>query len=182
MAIPGINLQSWLNDRLPEMLWSALLIAALGRERALEKFRAIAALIPQLPAGKRLVQPTLSSLAALEEGTLHRFLSKICSDDETKDALRPLLHFDDLPAKEYWAKAIDQSPAIRDWESLQAAVLPVLDHQSQEATDCRWLRVLFQTLSGQPLKTEIFKSRRWNSFSTRLSGTTAEPAETISST
>ncbi|HEV2221724.1 MAG TPA: DUF5677 domain-containing protein [Candidatus Acidoferrales bacterium] len=149
MAIPGIALQSWLNDRLPEMLWSALLISVFGRDRALLRFRAIAALIPELPPEKRIVQPTLSSLAALEEGMLHKFLSKICSDGETKDALRPLLHFDDLPAKAHWARVIDQSPAIKDWEYLQAAVLPVLDHQSQEATDCRWLRVLFQTLSGQ---------------------------------
>ena len=149
MAIPGIALQSWLNDRLPGMLWSALLISALGRDRALERFRQIAALIPQLPADKRIVQPTLSSLAELEEGMLHRFLSKICPDIETKDALRPLLLFDDLPAKEHWARTIGQAPATKDWECLQAAVLPVLDHQSQEATDCRWLKVLFQILSGQ---------------------------------
>src|SRR5690349_13872343 len=77
MAIPGIALQSWLSDRLPEMLWSALLISSFGRDRALEKFRAIAALIPELAPEKRIVQPTLSSLAALEEGTLHKFLSRI---------------------------------------------------------------------------------------------------------
>lgn len=149
MAIPGIALQSWLNDRLPGMLWAALLILALGRDRALERFRQVASLIPQLPAKKRTVKPTLSGLAELEDEILHKFLSAICPDGESKDALRPLLLFDDLPAKEHWARTLGQSPAANDWEHLQSAVLLVLDHQSQEATDCRWLKVLFQILSGQ---------------------------------
>src|SRR6266404_3454060 len=63
MAIPGVALQSWMNDRLPEMLWSALLISRLGRTRSLECFRRVAALVPNLPMEKRTVQPTLSGLA-----------------------------------------------------------------------------------------------------------------------
>jgi hypothetical protein len=148
MTIPGIALQSWTDDRLPEMLWSALLISRLGRERALEQFRKVAALIPELPVEKRIVQPTLSGLASLEEGILGELLTTICADTETNNALRPILLFDDLPAKEQWAMSIGQTPTTDDWEYLKSAVLQVLDHQSQEATDCRWLRVLFQILSG----------------------------------
>src|ERR1700722_2964042 len=66
MAVPGITLQSWVNDRLPEMLWAALLITALGRERALEKFRKIANFSAQARFKKRVEDPTLSALAGLE--------------------------------------------------------------------------------------------------------------------
>jgi hypothetical protein len=149
MAIPGIALKSWVNDRLPEMLWSALLISRMGRERALECFRKVAALVPELPAEERTVQPTLSGFAALEEGILREFLSAICADAENKNALRPLLLFDDLPAKQEWATAIGLAPISEDWQSLKPAVIAILDHQSQEATDCRWLRVLFHALSGK---------------------------------
>jgi hypothetical protein len=149
MAIPGITLQSWVNDRLPEMLWSALLISRLGRERALESFRNVAALVPKLPIKKRTVQPTLSGLATVEEEILRDLLSAICSDTDSKVALRPMLLMDDLPAREQWAGSIGQTPQVEDWESLKVSVLAVLDHQSQEATDCRWLRVLFQVLSGK---------------------------------
>ena len=121
MAIPGIALQSWVNDRLPEMLWSALLISRLGRERALGKFRKVAALVPELPVEKRTVQPTLSSLASLEEGILREFLTTICADTETNNALRPILLFDDLPAKKQWATSIGQAPTTDDWEFLNAA-------------------------------------------------------------
>jgi hypothetical protein len=148
MTIPGIALRSWIDDRLPEMLWSALLISRLGRERALEQFRKAAALIPRLPFEKRLVEPTLSGLASLDEGTLRELLTTICADTETNNALRPILLFDDLPAKAQWLSSIGQAPTKDDWEHLKLAVLLVLDHQSQEATDCRWLRVLFRIRSG----------------------------------
>jgi hypothetical protein len=149
MAIPGITLQSWTDDRLPEMLWSALLISQLGRDRAIEHLKKVAALIPKLPVEKRVVQPTLSGLASLEEGMLLEFLTAICPDAETRNALRPILLFDGLPAKEQWVESIHEKPTIDDWENLKSAVLLVLDHQSQEATDCRWLRVLFQVLCGR---------------------------------
>lgn len=143
MAIPGVKLQSWASDRLPEMLWCGLLISRLGRERALEAFRQAAAVIPKLPPEKRTVQPTLSGLAAVELNIVGEFLRAICADAEAKSALRPLLLFDDLPAKELWSAAIGELPTSADWDSLKAAVLPLLNHQSQEATDCRWLRVCF---------------------------------------
>src|SRR5260370_25932813 len=148
MAVSGITLQSWVNDRMPEMLWSALLISQLGRERALTKFREVAALVPKLPKEKRTVQPTLSGLASLQSEVRQQFLSTICSDTETKNALRPLLLFNDLPARQEWANAMDEVTTAKDWAPLKGAVLQVLNHQSQEATDCRWLKVLFQILSG----------------------------------
>jgi hypothetical protein len=148
MAIPGISLQSWVNDRMPEMLWSALLISHLGRERALAKFREIAGLVPNLPEEKRAVQPTLSGLASLQLEMRQQFLSAICSDTDSKNAVRPLLLFEDLPARQDWANAIGEATTAEDWAPLETAVLQVLNHQSQEATDCRWLKVLFQILSG----------------------------------
>jgi hypothetical protein len=148
MAIPGINLQSWVNDRLPEMLWAALLISRLGREPALSKFRTLASLIPKLPIAEQKVEPTLTGLGRLEPDLLLRFLRNICSDNKAKDALRPLLLFEGLPAKSAWTATIGQVPTHADWNNVKDAVLITLNHQSQEATDCRWVRVLFRVLSG----------------------------------
>jgi hypothetical protein len=102
MAVPGMTLVSWMNDRMPEMLWAALVIHQLGRERALARFRNVAKLVQPLPEESRSVHPTLSGLASLAPGLLRRFLSAICSDSETKKALRPLLLFDALPARSEW--------------------------------------------------------------------------------
>ena len=112
MAIPQISLQSWANDRLPEMLWSALLISRLGRGRALECFRKVAGLIRKLPVREQPLQPTLSGLASLEEETLREFLIAICAGAEINNALRPMLLFDDLPAKKQWTTSIGQPPQL----------------------------------------------------------------------
>jgi len=57
LTIPGLHLSSWINDRLPEMLWSSLLISQLGRNRALDVFRRTAQLVAKLPKAKRVVYP-----------------------------------------------------------------------------------------------------------------------------
>jgi Family of unknown function (DUF5677) len=149
MAGTNVSLQSWVNDRLPEMLWAALLISRLGRTRALRKFRQAADILPGLPLEKRNVHPTQSGLASLEPELLKLFLATICSDKRTRTALRPLLLFDNLPARAAWAIEIGIPAEAEDWNLVKTAILQALDHQSQEATDCRWLRVLFQLLSGK---------------------------------
>jgi hypothetical protein len=126
MTIPGLKFSSWINDRLPEMLWCALLISHLGRDRALDVFREVAALIPRLPPTKRTVQPTLSWFGSLEPDVCDKFLSTICPDIESKNSLRPLLLFDKLPGREHWAKAIGQSAAQEDWEFVKKAVSIIL--------------------------------------------------------
>lgn len=45
MNLPGaINFSSWANERLPEMLWAALVITVFPREDALGLFRELASL------------------------------------------------------------------------------------------------------------------------------------------
>src|SRR5215204_1411144 len=39
---PNSKLQSWMNERLPNMLWAALLVTGLDRDQALNLFRRVA--------------------------------------------------------------------------------------------------------------------------------------------
>src|SRR5216684_1701718 len=63
-------------------------------------------------------------------------------------ALRPLLLFDGLPGRDQWARALDVQPQDGDAQTRSDAVSKVLDHQSQEATDVRWLSLLFKAALG----------------------------------
>lgn len=56
-----------------------------------------------------------------------------------------LLHFDDLPGKERWHAIA--SKASDSFDLLKRAVAITLWHQTQEATDCRWMKVLAALLS-----------------------------------
>jgi hypothetical protein len=148
-AIPNLQPASWLNERLPEMLWAVLLISELDRSDALAAFRRVAEFAPTLPEGEKRWDVTHSKLAQIPEPHLVQILDKLCSLPNTKTALRPLLLMEHLPGYSYWQKAISDIPIQDDWEILQRAVGTSFYHQSQEATDCRWLRLVFHMLAGQ---------------------------------
>lgn len=148
-ALPGLKPSSWLHERLPDMLWCALLVVHLNREFALEILRGAA----KAGAGKfepgRDFDLSLTGLAELPRNLAKALIEFVCSAPGTRPILRALLLLDDLPARELWEAAIGEKPTPEDWEVLGRAVASTLDHQSQEATDCRWARVLFKVLSGQ---------------------------------
>ncbi|MCT2504943.1 hypothetical protein MNU13_27105 [Pseudomonas aeruginosa] len=56
LQLEGVSFSSWVNDRLPEMLWASLVITVIPRDQALEAFRDIAAcsglLIPDTDLGE----------------------------------------------------------------------------------------------------------------------------------
>ena len=62
--------------------------------------------------------------------------------------MRPLLLLPGLPGREAWHSAIQDEPNQDEWKYLAAAVADVLDHQSQPATDLRWVVVLCRVAAG----------------------------------
>jgi hypothetical protein len=143
---------NWPGERLPEMLWAAMLIAGLGRSEALSRLRRLAVFIKERCDAdethrQTLCQVTLTGLAGWNEQEFDGFVQAAIQGDGALFAI--LLRFDNLPAKERWQKI-----AVHDGESfdiLKAAVGTAFWHQSQEATDCRWMRVFAMLASGSLL-------------------------------
>lgn len=149
LQIAGLKQVSWMHERLPDMLWCAILIAHFEREIVLDLFRDIAVM------GKdRFVRGVKFSLghvgiSQLPSDLAEQVLEAVCEPPETREVLRALLLLEDLPARELWEQAIDQDPYLTDWEVLAEAVGQTLNQSSQEATDCRWAEVLFKVFGGQ---------------------------------
>lgn len=144
-----MHLASWRNDRLPEMLWAVVLIANAPRERALNVFRRVADHIHVAGEKAMTGDVRLSAISELPEETRREFLNVIVEDDLSRHVLSSLLWFETLPAKKSWAEAI-QLPAASDSEQiLMRGVAPSLWHQSQEATDCRWMRLIAKGAAGK---------------------------------
>ena len=139
--IPNFQTVSWMNDRLPDMLWAILLVKQLPREQALNVFRLIVKYIDGLPKDEKFGDVTHTGLSKLPSEQLDDVLSIITLRQEQKQALAPLLLLDELPAKEAWTKVLDIDGTNIEWEPFMIAVAHTLGHQSQESTDCRWLRV-----------------------------------------
>ena len=140
---------SWLNERLPEMLWSILLVTHLPREHAIYVFRQIAIYIQELPKEDQFDDVTHTGLANLPPKHLDNVLSIITTQQDQKEALIPLLLLEGLPGQEAWAKVLNADNIEDDWLLLMAAVERTLNHHTQESTDCRWLKVLCQLVSGK---------------------------------
>ena len=141
---------SWRNERLPEMLWAILLVTHLPREQALNTFRWVAKYIKELPKNDRFNDVTHTGLSKLPPDRLDDVLSIIIRGQEQREALVPLLLFDELPCREIWAKALGVDRSCESWEPLMISVAKTLWHQTQESTDCRWLTV-FCTLVAEKL-------------------------------
>lgn len=148
-TLPKMQPSSWINDWLPEMLWATLVVSGLGRERALDTFKRVGKFIFEMEGDEKPFDITHTGLAGIEGTTLDDILFVITQPEGARACLRPLLLFADLPARERWHKIIDQEPNAEDWNHLAQAVALTLNHQSQEATDCRWLRVLCVVAAGK---------------------------------
>lgn len=140
-VIPNMKFASWRNDRLPETLWCILLVVQLPRNQALGTIRDLAELITRVRESKpALYDITHTGLAQLDDDTRMQALRVIVARDDQRDALRPLLLLEGIPARGSWEEVIGTPD--ENWEPLMLAVAKTLDHQSQESTDCRWARVV----------------------------------------
>jgi hypothetical protein len=143
-----LNMQeaSWINSRLPEMLWAALLIVKLGRDKALPILRHA---LKHIETAK-VPGTTLTDIAKWPPELRKSFIELIVSlDSEAKAALRPLLIFPKLPAYDDWRAVIGEDAKPEDGIDLAKTVEAVLFHQSQEATDCRWVKVMGFIFTGR---------------------------------
>jgi hypothetical protein len=147
MQVPNVQLQSWLTDQVPEMLWAALVVTALDRAHALAVFRQVAMMIHHNPELSILGNITHTGLSSASGDALPAFLDTTLHDPAVAEALAPLALLNDLPGKDLWRERL---PAVNEaaWDHLHQAVLSVYEHQSQEATDCRWAFVLAHAAAG----------------------------------
>lgn len=151
LGLPGLQMMSWRDERMPEMLWAVLLTGALSRNGYLEIFRAISDGRP-FQEYKGSLGLGHSDLAIVEANIRDQILGRIFSNTEALAALSPLLLFSDLPDREFWAsklRPLEDGAEAEMWSALGNAVMHVLDHQSEKSTDIRWLKVRFQISSGR---------------------------------
>lgn len=146
-AVRNMSLQNWPNERLPDILWAALLTRLKPREKYLETFRAIAKNAVQFRDTDAYI--THSKLASLSASEFEALMTPILADDHAKLALSPLLLLDHLPDRHHWLRHLPAADPGDGWDTMASAVLETLPHQSEAATDVRWLKVLFIVVQGK---------------------------------
>jgi hypothetical protein len=153
-----ISLCSWMNDRLPEMLWAALILVSFERDEAFKILKRILNFILNHRSAELLHDITITGISKIEAPIRDELLCFIVKQSGAGATLSPLMFYDDLPAKDSWAKFLqDTEPDI---DLLMSAVGACLWHQSQESTDCRWVRVMAQVV-GRKLHIPKEELEKW---------------------
>ena len=109
--IDQLRFRSWVDTRLPEMIWAALLVVHLPRESALSIFREIAEYARKFEDVnaelRKHINATLSGFAQLDADSTADIIGILTSDAARRRVLRPLALIEDLPGQEHWRKALD---------------------------------------------------------------------------
>ena len=142
-----MRLSSWMDDRLPDMLWAALIVASVDRDNALGQFRRIFNFIGKHEQREQLHDLTLTGIGGLDKNLRSELIGFIVEPPPASYALSVLRLFEGLPAREEWHQCL---PLVEpDVDLLMSAVGTTLWHQSQEATDCRWVRLMGKVVAGK---------------------------------
>jgi len=148
-----LNFTSWGEERLCEMLWAALVLVRLSRNEATRAFGAVVSLGEKYREldKKRLGNKfdlSVTGMSVNSESILEDAVAALRDFSPDNHILRPLLLLDCLPEKARWQAAINETPADSDWQLMGEAIGRCLNHQSQEATDIRFVTVAFETALG----------------------------------
>ena len=141
---------SWKNDHLLNILWACVLAGSLDRDHYLDLFRKIATAARSSLKDIDHASLCHNFLSTLGQDTFDQVFSPIASDIRARPIAQCLTLIDGLPDKEHWRRLFPESESSSEsWETLARGVFSCMDHQSQEATDVRWLKVIFLAISGK---------------------------------
>jgi hypothetical protein len=142
-----ITFSSWRDERLPDVLWAALLAGNLDREIYLGQFRRVIAAAKA--TGDASVSVAHSASAKMSEDAFDRTFAAVLGDDRAAHVLSALLLFDALPDRHHWVRSLRAPNPEEHVPLLATAVAATIDHQSEQSTDCRWLKLAFIIAMGR---------------------------------
>ena len=146
----AVSWTSWANDHLLNILWACILAGSLDRDHYLDLFRKISILARSTLNDEDHASLCHNFLSTLEQDAFDQIFSPLASDSSAGPLAQCLTLIDELPDVERWRRLFpDTPPSAKLWETLARGVFHCIDHQSQEATDVRWLKVVFLAISGK---------------------------------
>ena len=141
LATLPFKASSWIDARLPEMLWAVLIRIQWEGEDGYRVFREITQEFCRHIEHIPVRGITLTDIANTPVETREKIIQTIV-DKAGAETLQPLLLFTGLPALESWQRAISIPGKEEDISTVAWSVAEVLPHQSQFATDIRWVKLI----------------------------------------
>lgn len=143
------TLSSWREERLPDVLWAALICAAFQRDQYLDLFRGIA---DNHQKNQEIDSAGMghSRFKALTDEEFDCLLGPVLANSDAIEALKPLMMFANLPDRHHWSRYLPSTEQTdQAWSKIAKAMAGTLWHQSEKSTDIRWLKVLTLMSAGK---------------------------------
>lgn len=145
MGFP-FTFSSWRDESLNEFLWAIIVRVHLGQEKTLEIFRNIILVASVSEPHFEETFISHSALSILNNEQFDKLMSPLLKDADARELLSALLLIESLPDLSHWKRHLVPQKPERDLITLQKAVFVCSDHQSQETTDIRWLKLMYVLL------------------------------------
>ncbi|MEO1251382.1 MAG: DUF5677 domain-containing protein [Pseudomonadota bacterium] len=144
----NLHFSAWVDDGLANLIWAALIASQLNRDEYLQIFRDVLIRVRERSESYKSFYVTHSALAQQNKETFETAFGPVFASEIYKRALSPLALLYSLPDKHHWSRFL-RPPVDRDaaYAQLGKAVIGVFDHQSEKATDLRWLCVASRCIS-----------------------------------
>lgn len=140
--IPNLSPSSWVNDCIPNILWACILAGFLDRKLYLNLFRTVIVNTREHVTNYKEVYITHNALTQLSNRDFDIIFQDVLNNNAAKRILSSLLLLDSLPDKHHWERHLEK-PIAENINIIVNAVGVCFDHQSQESTDIRWLKVMY---------------------------------------
>lgn len=149
-SLPNVQWSSWKDQFLPNMLWACALAGNLKRDTYLEIFRSVAATASDAFGDDKDSTLGHNYLSTTDFAAFNAAFRPLIDIDECRPILRALASVEVLPDIEHWRLVAEPEAEFAGaFEILANAVAATLDHQSEAATDVRWIKVAFFMISGR---------------------------------
>ncbi|MBY5441940.1 hypothetical protein HFO93_00220 [Rhizobium leguminosarum] len=133
---------SWFDECVPNLLWAAIAVTTLDRDAALVVFREVVRRTIDFVEKRKELFVTHNYLALATNDEFDAMMSPVLESDALKNVMGALLISDWLPDRRHWARHYAPLENEASIEILMAAVANTHGHQSERATDMRWLKLL----------------------------------------
>jgi hypothetical protein len=134
---------SWVDHGLNEVLWAVILRGNLEQRQCLKIFRQT---IVAARGSDPLYRDTFishSALSALGKTEFDIIMAPVLQDNSARELLRCLLFLESIPDRPHWARHLEEPDTDTHSQFIMKGVASCLDHQSQEATDVRWMKLMY---------------------------------------
>ena len=150
-VLGGITFTSWVDDCIPNSLWSCILTSFLDQGEYLSLFRRVVVNARENIEDRKNLFITHNYFGAMSDEVFDALMKPVIEHPEAISLLRALRLVSSLPDHRHWDRHAPSPDAEKDWSILIHAVADNFDHQSQRATDIRWLKLAFGTICREQI-------------------------------